>query len=262
MPSPHLLFLGTGTAFNDDGRGSASLLVDRGAGAPFLVDVGPTALAALARAGRDPLSIDRLFVTHLHGDHTTGWPFLLLHLVFRGRRTAPFHVHGPHGTRDVLEGLSRLCYREVDERRTFEIVYDEIDVHEFRDRDGGPGLRFDGVPVDHHPSSLAYRFDLHTPAGAKRVAVTGDTRWCAGLEAVGAGTDLLIAECTTVERCGHAHLSLDEIRSGRSRLAARRIVLVHLTDAVAEQLALDPLPGVVAAHDGLVLDLLPGGSAG
>jgi len=262
MPSPHLLFLGTGTAFNDDGRLSAGLLVDRGAHASFLVDVGPTVLVGLARAGRDPAAIDRLFVTHLHGDHTAGWPFLLLHLVFRGRRTEPFHVHGPPGTRETLERLVRSCYREVDERRAFDIVYDEIEVAEFTDHDGGPGVRFGGVPVDHHPTSLAYRFDLAVGPTTTRIAVTGDTRWCAGLEAIAAGADLLVTECTGIERGAQAHLSLDEIRASRARLGARRIVLVHLTDAVAERLALDPVPGVVAAHDGLILDLPVPGSEG
>jgi ribonuclease BN (tRNA processing enzyme) len=260
MPPPHLLFLGTGTAFHDDGRGSAGLVVDRGSGAPFLVDVGPTAVSALTRAGRDATAIDRLFVTHLHGDHVGGWPFLLLHLVFRGRRTAPFWVHGPRGTRETLDGLARLCYAELDERREFDVVFDELEVSEFRDRDGGPGLRFDGLPMDHHPSSLAYRFTLDTPAGPTHVAVSGDTRWCAGLEAIARGADVLVAECTTVDRGAQAHLSLDEIRAGRARLGARRVVLVHLTDAVAERAALDPVPGVVAAHDGLVLDLSPAGA--
>jgi len=255
MPAPHLLFLGTGTAFNDDGRGSAGLVVAPEAGPAFLVDVGPTALAALTRARRSPATLDRLFITHLHGDHIAGWPFLLLHLVFGEKRTAPFHVHGPSGTRETLEALSRLCYREVDERRAFDVIYDEIPVAPFTAREGGAGLRFDGYPMDHHPTSLGYRFELGAGAGRRRLAVTGDTRWCEALEQLALGVDLLVAECSSIARSALAHLSLEEFRDGRARLAAERIVLVHLSDAVAEGLALDPLPGVCVAHDGLVLAL-------
>jgi ribonuclease BN (tRNA processing enzyme) len=255
MPATQLVFLGTGTAFQEDGRGSAGLLLRVGAGNAILVDVGPTSAAALARARIAPACIDRLLVTHLHGDHTAGWPFLLLHFVFRERRTAPFHVHGPRGTREALEALSRLCYREVEDRRAFDIVYDELAVASFAGRAAGAVARFDGIPMDHHPTSIGYRIAIGEHPHRRCVGITGDTRWCPGLEDLSRGVDLLVAECTNVARGPDPHLSLAEIREGRARLAAERVVLVHLTDAVAESLALDPVPGVAAAHDGLVLDL-------
>jgi ribonuclease BN (tRNA processing enzyme) len=255
MPAPHLLFLGTGNAFNEDGRGSAALVLALESGAAVLVDVGPTVLAAMARARCAPADVDRLFVTHLHGDHVAGWPFLLLDLVFRARRTAPFFVHGPAGTRDTLETLSRTCYGEVDERREFDVVYDEIPVAPFTGRAAGPELTFDGVPMDHHPTSIGYRFEVRCHTSHRRVAVTGDTRWCGGLEELARDVDLLVAECTSIAPVAQAHLSLDEIRAARGRLAAPRVALVHLNDAIAEQLALDPVRGVFPAHDGLTLDL-------
>ena len=255
MPAPHLLFLGTGNAFNEDARGSAALVLALESGSAVLVDVGPTVLASMARARFRPAGVDRLFVTHLHGDHVAGWPFLLLELVFRARRTAPFFVHGPVGTRDALEALSRTCYREVDERRQFDVVYDEIPVAPFDARAAGPELAFGGVPMDHHPTSIGYRFEIRCSASHRRVSVTGDTRWCAGLEALARDVDLLVAECTSVTRIAQAHLSLDEIRAARDRLIAPRVALVHQNDAIAEQLALDPVRGVFPAHDGLTLDL-------
>jgi ribonuclease BN (tRNA processing enzyme) len=242
--------LGTGNAFHESGRGSQSILLEDGASGATLVDVGPTAPMAMARFDVAPDRVDRLFLTHLHGDHTAGWPFLLLDLTFRSRRTAPLDVWGPRGTEESLTGLARLCYQGLLDAPPFPIRWHELEIAEARDRETGD-VRFDTVPMRHHPTSLAYRFR----AGGATVAVSGDTAWCDGLERLAEGVDVLLVECTTVERQSHPHVSLSELRAGVERLAARRIVLVHLTDEVAEDLARDPLPRVVAGHDGLAIEV-------
>jgi ribonuclease BN (tRNA processing enzyme) len=109
--------------------------------------------------------------------------------------------------------------------------------------------RFDIVPMEHHASSLGYRF--HTSGGS--VAITGDTRWCTALERLAHGSDLFIVECTAAEPVSHAHVSLREVREKRAALGGCDVVLVHLTDEVAAALAVDPVPRVIAAYDGMVL---------
>jgi len=244
--------LGTGTAFNADGRGSQAVLVRPAGGPGLLLDVGPTAPAAMMRFGVATDGIDRLLVTHLHGDHTAGWPLLALHLRFNDRRQRPFHVHGPRGSRRCLEGLLALCYDDVvaGPGLGFDVVYHELELAAAAGLEAG-ALRFDTLPMDHHPTSLAYRLRL----GSRVLAVSGDTRWCANLELLARGVDLLILECTSIEPHPHAHVSLRELRQRAERLECGRIVLVHLPDEVAADLAADPIPRVCAGHDGLELVL-------
>ncbi|HKQ61986.1 MAG TPA: MBL fold metallo-hydrolase [Candidatus Polarisedimenticolaceae bacterium] len=248
-----LLFLGTGTAFADDGRGFQSLLIQAEPQLTMLIDAGPTVLPALRSCGADPGAIDRLFLTHLHGDHVAGWPFLLLHLAIRARRTRPFHVFGPPGTQACLEGLVALCYPEILSplRTRFELSYRELPVAVARGLEAGDGVQLDVVPMQHHPTSIGLRFLLE----GKRVAVSGDTSWCEGLEALAQGCDLFVVECSSVGAEATAHVCLDELRAGRDRLGARQVALVHLPDAVAVALARDPLPGTLATHDGMALEL-------
>lgn len=246
-------FLGTGNAFNIGGRHSQAILMQPTGGTPFLVDMGPTTTAAMEKLEVDANTIDRIFVTHLHGDHTAGWPFLLLTLVYMKKRTRPLDIYGPEGTRQTLETLASACYGDIfdGDREIFEIRYHEIPVVEDKDRVAGDDLRFDVVPMEHHPSSIGYCFH----SGDERVGITGDTRWCSGLERLAERSDVLVVECTSIEKQDFAHISLDELRDARDRLVTDRVVLVHLMDSIESALARDPIRGVVAANDGWTLEL-------
>jgi ribonuclease BN (tRNA processing enzyme) len=248
MGSPLIQFLGTGNAFNTDGRGTQSILFAPGAASPFLVDIGPTAFQAMVRFGVDWAKIDRLFLTHLHGDHTAGWPFLLLNMVIQERRTRPFDIFGPQGTQSSLDGLAAFCFHDVLARQSFDIRYHELPVAHQEGVDGQQGMQFDVLPMEHHASSIGYRFHVD----GTRIGVTGDTGWCESLELLGATCKVLIAECSSVSPDAPAHLSLEEIRKARPSLGAGQLLLVHLTDGVAEELARDPVPDLLATYDGMI----------
>jgi len=252
MSASVIRFVGTGTAFHHDGRGSQSLLVEPVEAAPFQVDVGPTALCMLQRFEWDYAPLQRLFITHLHGDHIAGWPFLLLNLRFLHARTQPLSVYGPPGVRDCLEDLARLCYGDLldPEHLGFEVLYHELQRTEARGLSAS-GQCFDVVPMEHHESSIGYRFQLRDAS----VAVSGDTAWCGDLELLAEGSDHLVVECTSLERTKLSHVSLEEVRDGIGRLGGCRVVMIHLPDEVAAALAADPIPRVVAGYDGMVLSL-------
>src|SRR5207237_1202506 len=79
-----------------------------GAGAAHAADPpGP------GRAGVDPSRIGAVHLTHLHGDHFLGLPFLLLDGVYRGRRTAPLLVTGPPGTRERVAAAWAVAYPDA-----------------------------------------------------------------------------------------------------------------------------------------------------
>jgi ribonuclease BN (tRNA processing enzyme) len=248
-----VVFLGTGNAFNTDGRLSQSLWVESPGVAPLLVDIGPTALAAMQRYRLDPGAVERVFLTHLHGDHLAGWPFLLLHDVYIQKRSRPLQVFGPRGTAAQLEMLCFGCYPDLiaQEKLGFPVEFSEIEVASATGLDAGADIRLDVVPLEHHSSSIGYR--IH--AAGRSVGITGDTGWCSGLEELSNGCDLLILECTSVQRQEYAHVSLEELREGAGRLASKRIALVHLSSEVALALQRDPIPNVFAAEDGMAVEV-------
>src|ERR1700736_2089318 len=159
-------FAGSGDAFGSGGRYQACIhLRPRGGAAPVLLDCGATSLSALRRSGLDPGEIAAVFVSHLHGDHFGGLPFLILNGQFAGR-TQPLTVAGPPGTaRRLAETMECMFPGSGAVRRRF-----PVDTIELRPGAAvtAAGVRAAAFPAD-HPSgapALALRLTL----GGKVVA--------------------------------------------------------------------------------------------
>jgi len=252
MSISEIQLLGTGTAFQQDGRGAQCILITEPGGELIAVDVGPTAAAAATRYQAPLARMRHLFITHLHGDHIAGWPFVTLQMIFLEKRTAPLDIWGPPGVQQRLEGLLQLCYPKIaaDQATRLPISYHEVEVARTDSLAAGE-IEFDTFPMEHDASSIGFGLRI----GSSYVGVSGDTQWCSGLEELAQRSDLLFVECTTLEKGDYTHISLAEIREQRPRLPQGRWILVHLPDAVALDLAADPISGVVAASDGMRIQL-------
>ena len=90
-----LRFVGCGDALGSGGRSNTCFHVT-GRGANFLIDCGASSLPALKRLGIARDDIDLILITHFHGDHFAGLPFLLLDAQF-SRRARPLVIAGPEG---------------------------------------------------------------------------------------------------------------------------------------------------------------------
>ena len=90
-----LRFVGCGDALGSGGRFNTCFHVT-GASINFLIDCGASSLPALKRLGIARDDIDLILITHFHGDHFAGLPFLLLDAQFT-RRTRPLVIAGPQG---------------------------------------------------------------------------------------------------------------------------------------------------------------------
>ena len=100
--------LGTGNAFLPHLRHHSFLIFD----GKHIIDAPPTALLSLRRAGISPADIETIFVTHLHGDHVFGLPFLLLEKKYISDREGerPLTIVGSVGVRERLRQLCSLAF--------------------------------------------------------------------------------------------------------------------------------------------------------
>src|SRR5436309_5505142 len=83
--------LGSGDAFGSGGRLHSAYLVET-EGRTFLLDCGPSILQSLKRSGRDPGTVDFVLLSHLHGAHFGGVPFLFMEYRFEEPRSRPLAV--------------------------------------------------------------------------------------------------------------------------------------------------------------------------
>lgn len=197
--------LGTGVPLPAADRFQASILVEAG-GQKLLFDAGRGATIRLWQR-RVPLgSIDVLFITHFHSDHTVGiadlWLTGWLPGAFGGRK-GPFHVIGPVGAKALMSNLEKAYALDVQIRSADENVPREgaeVRTEEFRN--GGVVYEKDGVrvvafEVDHGPRikpAYGYRIEY----GGHSVVLSGDTRYNQNVIEFGTGADLLIHEVALV----------------------------------------------------------------
>ena len=215
--------LGTGDAFASGGRGHSGILV-RGRGTTLLIDPGPAIQTAIKRFGIEIAAIDVVLLTHLHGDHIAGVPFLLLDYQFDSRRTRPLIIAGPKPLATRLERLTTTCYDELSRRQLrFRLHYQLMRAGQHR-RLGAATVA--ALPMAHSRNApcLGYRIQL----GDKLVAFTGDTAWCDSILRLADGADLFLTECTGFHPAAGGHLDYLALAKRRAELRAKRIVLVHV----------------------------------
>ncbi len=228
--SVELMVVGAGDAFGSGGRNQSAFLINLSSWS-FLLDCGATTLVGLKRLGLDPDVIDAIFLSHFHGDHTAGIPFLFLEYQFLSERQRPLIIAGPPGIEDRVEGLWRMMYieRQRTIERRFSVKYLELPSKSWTRI--GP-VEVLPLEVVHHHREVAYGYKVRVDG--KLLGYSGDTEWTDTLTQLSEGCDLFICESYQYDRKFRFHLSYEEIKAHRSALNCKRLLLTHLdTDALA-----------------------------
>ena len=101
-------FVGCGDALGSGGRFNTCFHITD-ACINLLIDCGASSLPALKRLGIARDDIDLILITHFHGDHFGGLPFLLLDAQFT-RRTRPLVIAGPEAIETRLTQLMEALF--------------------------------------------------------------------------------------------------------------------------------------------------------
>ena len=177
-----ITFLGTGNAFCPSGRLHSLVLIDGN----MLVDAPPTVIPQLRQHGISPAEITDLFITHWHGDHTFGLPFLLLERKWISDRQGEnrLRIHAHAGGEARLTHLCELAYPES--------LGDLSWVSHHTENGEAQGWEFERFEVCHNPATEphGYRFEKE----GFILVHCGDSGPCENIERLAPEADVMIIE--------------------------------------------------------------------
>jgi len=245
--SARVVLLGTGSPIPDPERSGPGLAIVV-KGASYLVDAGPGIVRrATAAALRDSIpalhvaNLRRLFITHLHSDHTLGVADVMLTPAVMHRQV-PLVVYGPPGARAMVNNLL-AAYREDIALRIHGLEHGDsvayrIIVHEVAPgvvyRDSNITVRAFRVPHGSWKYAFGYRFDV----GGRSIVISGDTRPSDAVVDACHGCDVLVHEVYSKrgfdrlpaeDRAYHSafHTSGVELRDLAARARPKLVELTH-----------------------------------
>jgi ribonuclease BN (tRNA processing enzyme) len=273
--STRVVMLGTGTPRPDPDRsGPATVIVT--SDTPYLIDFGPGVIRRATAAydkgvtalGYGAVNIRTAFLTHMHSDHTLGYPDM-------GRRE-PLQVYGPKGIKAMTEHVLKAWEVDIDVRTngisqhspagcavdTYEIVPGVI----YEDHN----IKVTAFAAQHEDMIDSFSFRFDTPDRA--IVISGDTTPTQGLVEYSRNCDVLIHEAYSMESYRHvsprwqeyrrrAHTSSLELAEIANTVKPGLLVLYHRSNpggapAIAdlEEVLIDEVRqmykgNVVAAHD-------------
>ncbi|WP_173916225.1 ribonuclease Z [Halobacillus sp. Marseille-Q1614] len=231
-----LFFLGTGSGVPSKERNVSSLVLHllEERGTTWVFDCGEATQHQILRTNIRPRRIEKIFITHLHGDHLYGLPGLLSSRSFQGGET-PVTVYGPKGLKEYIDvslriSGTRLKYPlhtvEVEEGILFEDEDFQVEAIQLlhgldsfgyiikeKDKLGellpdrlqemgiSPGPLYQKIKQQEKTvlenGTVVYREEVTgPPKRGRKLAVLGDTRYLSKLKEPLAGLDLLVHEAT------------------------------------------------------------------
>lgn len=201
-----LVMLGTGNPNpSPDHSGCALALVVRDT--PYIIDFGPGLIRKSAKMtprygggikGLETHKLKTAFLTHLHSDHTAGYPDLILTPWVMGR-DEPLEVYGPEGIGSMTEHIL-LAYQEDIRYRVYgdEPANDQgwrVNWHEFK-KEGeiyrDSNIVVEAFPVTHGSWPNAWGFRFTTPD--RVIVVSGDCKPSPKVVEYARGADILVHE--------------------------------------------------------------------
>jgi ribonuclease BN (tRNA processing enzyme) len=214
-------FIGSGNAFADGGRSHACIHVSA-PGVSLLLDCGGSSLPAIKRE-IDPEAIDAIAISHLHGDHFGGIPYLVIEQHFAGRK-APLTIGGPRALAERLRGAESALYPDFFRKTKVGFAIRETVLGAEETELGGALVS--ALPVQHVKESDPH--GLRVRVGDKLVAYSGDATWSDDLARVAKGADLFICDASSFDSDDPSHISYRTLMSHRDELECRKILLTHL----------------------------------
>ena len=244
-----LTFLGSGDAFASGGRMQTAMHVKTSSNNNFLIDCGASIMVGIRKFNIDPNAIQNIFITHLHGDHFGGIPFLILDAQLVSKRVGPLNIFLPKdGTETLLTAMEALFPGSSTSPKKFELIITEVVPEKTY-------LANEATVTAFHVNHAGLEANaLRIQVENKIIAYTGDTDWQDSLIKCAKNADLFISEAYYFNRQVKFHLDLATTIKHLNQMNIKRHVLTHMSSEMLEKLNFE-LQTYDCAYDGKVIEI-------
>lgn len=213
--------VGCGDAFTSGGQLHTCFYI-KAPHTKLLLDCGATAYYGIKRQGLNVDDIDTIVISHFHGDHYGGVPFLLLEAAVQNREKPLTIISPPTGK----ERIARLLDQLYPGNRVFDklnLMFKNYRVDGVLQADH---LEIAAFPVEHTPDTLPH--GLRLGINGKIISFSGDTGWTSMLIELARDADLFICECNYYHSDIKGHMNYKTLLSYGEQLLYKRMLLTHL----------------------------------
>ena len=195
-----------------------------------MLDCGASSLPGLKQHGIQADDIDAIVISHFHGDHYGGVPFVLLDAAIHGR-TKKFQIISPVGGQRRIAALLDLLYPGTEVLEKLDMEFLEYNVNEIMDL---ASWRIQAFDVIHSERALPH--GLRIEVAGKVIAYSGDTSWTDTLFTLSEQADVFICECNFFDLQVKGHMNYLELESHLPEFSCKRILLTHFDQQMLDKL--------------------------
>ncbi|WP_165305044.1 MBL fold metallo-hydrolase [Pedobacter sp. SYP-B3415] len=241
----HLRVIGCGDAFGSGGRLNTSFLL-QAENRRLLIDCGASTLAGLKKYDLAAADLDAVVITHFHGDHYGGIPFLLMDLAYSaGAR--PLQIITPAGGEEKIRSLLNLLYPGADPLSKITVNFLEYSAGQLLDFEF---FTLQAWRVLHTAESEPH--GLRIGIAGKTVSYSGDTSWTDVLFELSDQADLFMCECNFYNTEVEGHMTFTTLQDKLDYFTCKKVILTHLgPDMLARS-----VPGICLATDGMLYEIV------
>ncbi len=257
MPDVTFTILGSSAGMPQPGRGNSGYVLDAG-GRLFQFDCGGGVSRAFRTTGFDPLSVDRIIISHTHADHICDLP-LYIQMQYLAGRAEPLTIYLPEEALAPMQAMCRMMYI-IEQKLPFDLSFMIVHPDEPIESDSvmirpianGHLKKYEPFVEEYGLANRQQCYSYKITVGGKTILYSADLGSEKDLLDHLKSVDLLVIEST--------HIDLDAVLTKAAEDQVGRIVLTHIAEDYDTHAALAAarkmgLANVEIAEDGMQIAL-------
>lgn len=208
----------------------------------MIVDVPNGTLKQLLNSNHKLEKIDKILITHMHGDHIADIPFLLMYMYKVKKLTRKTIIIGPASIKKRIEQLFEVYDYHLLNKIEEYIKFIELEQDQILENEE-INYKIESFSVTHGNLKPAYGYIIEN-----KIGFTGDSCLCEGVEKIVRNSEIIIADCSRILG-DESHMGINDLKYLTEKYK-KIIIPTHIKDETREELKACKLSNILIKEDG------------